>query len=53
MIEVEGIGLVEVLELVFLLGGDYGLRAAAEAAVVDAGDGGVVVGEFRLDVWEG
>ncbi|KAK2966998.1 hypothetical protein RJ640_003354 [Escallonia rubra] len=45
-VEVEAVGLLEVLELVSLLGGDDGGGTGAEAAVVDAGGGGGVVGEF-------
>lgn len=46
VVKVEMVGLAEEVELDELLGLDYGGRTAAEAAVVDAGDGGVVVGEF-------
>lgn len=53
VVEVEGVGLVKELELVFLLGGDDGRWAGSEAAVVDTGNGGVVVGEFGGDVGEG
>ncbi|KAK2967290.1 hypothetical protein RJ640_004856 [Escallonia rubra] len=45
-VEVEAVGLLEVLELVSPLGGDDGGGTGAEAAVVDAGGGGGVVGEF-------
>ncbi|KAK2975203.1 hypothetical protein RJ640_022095 [Escallonia rubra] len=43
-VEVEAVGLLEVLELVSPLGGDDGGGTGAEAAVVDAGGGGGVVG---------
>lgn len=46
VVKVEVVGLAEVLELEKLLGLYDGGRTAAEAAVVDAGDGGVVVGEL-------
>lgn len=49
-VEVEGVGLAEEEQLVALLGGDDGGRAAAEAAVVNPGDGWVVVRELRLDL---
>lgn len=42
-VEVEMVRLAEELELVALLGGDDGGRAAAEAAVVDASNRRVVV----------
>lgn len=42
------------MELPLLLGGDDRLRTAAKAAVVDAGDGCDVMGEFGLNlrVWD-
>lgn len=43
VVEVEVVGLAEELELEVPLGFDNGGRTAAEAAVVDTGDGGVVV----------
>jgi len=49
VIEVEVVGLAEVPELPAVLRSDDGGGAAAEAAVVDARDGGVVVGEFGFD----
>lgn len=49
VIEVEVVGLAEVPELPAVLRGDDGGGAAAEAAVVDARDGGVVVAEFGFD----
>ena len=53
LVEVEVVGLPEVAELPAVLGGDDGRRAAPEAAVVDASDGGVVVGELRSDLGVG
>ena len=50
LVEVEVVGLAEVVELPAVLGGDDRGRAATEAAVVDAGDGGVVVGELRFNL---
>lgn len=49
VVEVEVIGLTKILELPLLLSGEDGGRTGAEAAVVDARDGGVVVAEFRLN----
>lgn len=49
LIVVKIVRLAEELELPVLLGGDDRLWTATKTAVVDAGDGGVVVGEFRLD----
>lgn len=40
-------------ELVVALGGEDGGGAATEAAVVDTGDGGVVVGEFGPELSSG
>lgn len=42
------VGLPEELELMVLLGVEYGSWAGAEAAVVDPGNGGVLVGELRF-----
>lgn len=53
VVEVELVRLAEVLELPVALHGDDGGRAAAEGAVVEARHGGVVVGEFRLDLGVG
>lgn len=49
VVEVEVIGLTKILELPLLLSRKDGGRTGAEAAVVDARDGGVVVTEFRLN----
>lgn len=49
LVEVEIVGLGEVLELPLSLGLEDRGGTAPEAAVVDAGDAGVVVGEFRED----
>jgi len=49
IVEVEVVGLAEVLELPAALRGEDGGRAAPEAAVVDARDGSVVVAEFGFD----
>ncbi|GER45875.1 tryptophan synthase alpha chain [Striga asiatica] len=46
VIHEEIVGLAEEAELPPLLGGDDGGRAASEAAVVDSGDAGLVVGEL-------
>lgn len=48
LVDVEVVGLPEELELPPLLGGDDGGGAASEAAVVDAGDGRVVVRELGV-----
>ena len=50
LVEVEVVRLLEPLELDLLLGRKNRRRTAAEAAVVDASDGGVVMGEFREDI---
>lgn len=50
MVEVEVIGLTEVFELPIVLSGDDGGRTGTETAVVNASDGGVVVGEFGLNL---
>lgn len=47
------IRMTEVGELPFVLSGDDGGRTAAETAVVDASNGGVVVGEFGLNFENG
>lgn len=47
------VGLPEELELMVLLGVEYGSWAGAEAAVVDPGNGGVVVGELRFQFRRG
>lgn len=46
VVDIKVVGLAEPLELEVFLSGKDGGRAASEAAVVDSGDGGVVVGEF-------
>lgn len=46
-VEVERIGLAEEEDLVAVLDSNDGSRAAAEAAIIDARNGGVVVGELR------
>lgn len=51
LVEVELVRLLKPLELKVALGGKNGRRAAAEAAVVDASDGRVMVGEFREDIY--
>lgn len=49
VIEEEVVRLAEESELPSSLGGDNGGGAAPEAAVVDSGDSGLVVGEFVAD----
>lgn len=50
VVEVEVVRLTEVFELPLLLSSDDGSGTATKAAVVDASDGGVMVGEFRLNL---
>lgn len=50
LVEIEVVRLLEPLELELPLGGKDRRRAAAEAAVVDASDGRVMVGELREDI---
>lgn len=52
-VEVEVVGLAEEETLPSELGGKDGGGAAAEAAIVNAGDGGVVVGELVADLGSG
>lgn len=49
VVEVEVIWLTKEFELPFTLGGEDGGWTATEGAVVETRDGGVMVGEFRLD----
>lgn len=49
VVEVEVIWLTEELELPFTLSCEDGGWTTTEGAVVETRDGGVVVGEFRLD----
>lgn len=53
VVEVEGVGVSEVFELIFVLGGEDGFGAGSEAAVVDPGDVRVVVREFGSDLGGG
>lgn len=50
LVEVEVVRLAEELDLPVLLGGENRLRTASEASVVDASDGEVVMGKFKLDL---
>lgn len=52
-VEVERIGLAEEEDLVAVLDSDDGSRTAAEATIIDACNGGVVVGELRPNLRRG